>query len=358
MEKERAFDKTGISKYQEEYSISEEEYSLLGNWNMELEEQGKPMAIAAPSNDIRLGEEIRIAQNESLGRGLLGLLGNPDDAGSVSTLETSAAPQGNNNPNTAESQASAVFLSAIIDVEEGAGDTATAFLPVIIGVEEGAGAEKVCPSWKGFALSTKDLNELLNSRDVFYSIFKMSNAVEQDIAWNELKAMAIERGAKPMMFNGFKKAWGVEYGRYKSSLKAQADSERTELDNGPLSKFIGQPIALHTGEWETDNFGIKSRGKGGKDVYALRQPLTIECILVDRQTDTQKVKLAFRCGDTWKSISVPRKVAQTSREIVKLADYGLAVSSENSKQVVTYLNDLLTHNELIIPKKPDTSQMG
>jgi uncharacterized protein (DUF927 family) len=301
--------------------------------------QNKPMIIASPEQ--RLADEIRIAQKESLERGLLGLLGNPEaaSAGNVSVLETSVAPQGN-NLNTAESQASAVFF------------------PAIIGVEEGAGAEKVCPSWKGFALSTKDLNELMASRDVFYSIFQISNSVEQNIAWNELKAMAIERGAKPMMFNGFKKAWSVDYGRYKNLLKAQADSERTELDHGPLTKFIGQPIALHTGEWDTDAFGIKSRDKGDKDAYVLRQPLTIESILIDRQTNNQKVKLAFLFGNTWQSVYVPRNVAQISSEIVKLANIGLAVSSQNSRQVVGYLNALLTNNDLIIPKKPGTSQMG
>lgn len=112
---------------------------------------------------------------------------------------------------------------------------------------------------------------------------------------------------------------------------------------------------LNCGNWIADQNGIRILTMFGEKLACYHPILPIER-LFNIETKTEKVTLAyFRDGD-WKEITVDKGLIASSNKIVKLADYGIAVTSETAKSLVQYLCDIENMNQ--IPLKHSTSKFG
>lgn len=124
-----------------------------------------------------------------------------------------------------------------------------------------------------------------------------------------------------------------------------------------VTNFDGQEMELDTGEWEADEHGITKYGQFG-EVIACVHPIMPVQRLVNIDSGVEKLKLAYRKGRNWRYVVSDKKQLASSNSIIGLADYGIAVTSENARHLVTYLHDIENLNYDAIPENNSVSRLG
>lgn len=144
------------------------------------------------------------------------------------------------------------------------------------------------------------------------------------------------------------------YKQYIKTLKMMGKKDYVEN----ASNFEGQEMELDTGDWMADDYGISRIGYGGQDEIACPHPIMPVLRLNNVDTGMEKMKLAYKRGVIWQSVIIDRKQIASNNLIVGLADYGISVTSENSKSLVRYLHDVDNLNYNRIPRKKSVSRLG
>lgn len=140
-------------------------------------------------------------------------------------------------------------------------------------------------------------------------------------------------------FNSIFKQKNQEYIQY---LKAKG---------GNVIKFTDCPIEnLKCGQWNADDTGIYKL-----DYTSTMQPIKIKAcphpiipveIINNIDTNTEKVKLSFYKRKQWQYVIVERKIIASNTAIIQLSNRGIEVNSENAKNLVMYLSDIIELNSL------------
>lgn len=139
---------------------------------------------------------------------------------------------------------------------------------------------------------------------------------------------------------------------YKQSINnsnRQYDMNYTEFD--------GQELQLLTGEWICDDYGVNIGSMLG-EIQACNHPIMPIQRLVNIDSGVEKLKIAYKKGNLWRSIIVDKQTLASSNKILQLADYGVAVNSENAKYLVKYLTDIEHLNYKTIPELHSVSRLG
>lgn len=126
---------------------------------------------------------------------------------------------------------------------------------------------------------------------------------------------------------------------------------------GQSTNFNDQPIELQTGPWQADESGIFREGEF-QTVYACTHPVLPIERLINIDTGMEKLKLAYRPGRVWRTHIADKSTLASSQQIIGLADYGVSVSSETSKNLVKYIQDLEQLNYEAIPESRSISRLG
>lgn len=145
------------------------------------------------------------------------------------------------------------------------------------------------------------------------------------------------------------------YRQYVKTMRMMGGREYVEN----ASNFEGQELELNTGDWTADDYGITRPGRGeNPPETACPHPLMPVLRLTNIDTGIEKVKLAFKRGAVWRYLVCDRKQVASQNSIVGLADYGVAVTSENARYMVRYLHDVENLNYERIPEKKSVSRLG
>lgn len=133
--------------------------------------------------------------------------------------------------------------------------------------------------------------------------------------------------------------------------KNQEYIQNLKSKGGNVIKFTDCPIEnLKCGQWNADDTGIYKL-----DYTSTMQPIKIKAcphpiipieIINNIDTNTEKVKLAFYKRKQWQYVIVERKIIASNTAIIQLANRGIEVNSENAKNLVTYLSDIIELNNL------------
>lgn len=135
----------------------------------------------------------------------------------------------------------------------------------------------------------------------------------------------------------------------KENLKEQKVTANNVTDFGHIT---GE---LNCGSWIADNNGVRVLTIFGEKICCYHPILPVER-LFNIETKTEKITLAYKRGHDWKEITVDKGLIASSTKIVRLADYGVAVTSETAKDLVKYLSDVENLN--VIAEKNSTSKLG
>lgn len=157
------------------------------------------------------------------------------------------------------------------------------------------------------------------------------------------------------------KAKEVGISSFKSLWKAYLDTVQmvssTSYDN--VTEFSGQPFHLNCGSWQADDYGVYGRNMFDGEVEACNHPIMPIRRLKNIETDTEKIVLAFcKRGEQWRTITVDRKTISSTNSIIALADYGIAVNSENARNLIKYLAEVENRNLDVLPLQKSVSRLG
>lgn len=127
---------------------------------------------------------------------------------------------------------------------------------------------------------------------------------------------------------------------------------------------IQDDIAL--GDWAVDHHGVqreKSVYKHGKVIDSYTEtaspiPVLPTAILENVDTNTEKLELSFFKHNRWQKLITERSVTANRSAIIRLADKGLEVNSDNAGMLVKYIADVVAGSLFCLPHKPAKSVMG
>lgn len=176
--------------------------------------------------------------------------------------------------------------------------------------------------------------------DFLYSFYKDKFKFEQ-----YKRLMAIQ--AKEVGISGFNDLFKNYISTYHKEIKPVYTN---------FTEFEGQPLQLACGKYVC-NDDICFEGKYDIEEVCNHPIMPIER-LVNIDDNTEKLKLKYRKGFVWREIIVDKEVLASSPKIVSLAKYGIAVNSENAKNLVRYLTDIENLNFDVIEEKSSVGRLG
>lgn len=165
----------------------------------------------------------------------------------------------------------------------------------------------------------------------------------------QLKLIEYADKAKEFKIPGWRKLF--------TSYCKSVQVEQNTYNLGNLIEFKGQPLELKCGEWEANDGGI-SKMVGEYPVEACCHPIMPVERLVNIDTGTEKMRIAFRKGHMWRNLIADKKTLASSNAILELANNGIAVNSENAKYLIKYLHDIEHLNYSIIPERKSVGRLG
>lgn len=104
---------------------------------------------------------------------------------------------------------------------------------------------------------------------------------------------------------------------------------------------------------------IKETSSGDIMAYkAASCPVVISERLFNVDTETEKMEICFRYMKGWRRVLFPRSTIFDSRKIMRLADFGVSISSESAKFAVKWFDALADINRDSIPVTYSVSKLG
>lgn len=124
---------------------------------------------------------------------------------------------------------------------------------------------------------------------------------------------------------------------------------------------------ISLGDWEIDETGVwrdkklfdrNGNVKATTTEYASPIPVLPTALLVNLDSNIEKLELSFFKHNRWQQLITERSVTANKSAIIKLADKGLEVNSENATMMVKYIADVVAASLPYLPHKPAKSVMG
>lgn len=123
--------------------------------------------------------------------------------------------------------------------------------------------------------------------------------------------------------------------------------------------FDGQEMSLWCGSWQADDGGIRGTDRFGFEITACSHPILPVRRLKNVDTGLEKIELAFRRGrGGWERRIFDKSAISDARSIIRLADYGVDVSSDSAKHLVRYLSEVESLNYDVLPSTSSVGRLG
>ena len=187
--------------------------------------------------------------------------------------------------------------------------------------------------------------ELFNTDNLLRVFAEVPTALDREELFNTFREKSKE-------FKGYKKMQSL-IKAVKEDVKTTLKEQKVAANN--VTDFGHITGELNCGSWIADNNGVRVLTIFGEKICCYHPILPIER-LFNIETKTEKITLAYKRGQNWKEITVDKGLIASSTKIVRLADYGVSVTSETAKDLVKYLSDVENLN--MIAEKNSTSKLG
>lgn len=192
--------------------------------------------------------------------------------------------------------------------------------------------------------------EKITDKEVFEHIF----SIENQLARTELIVKLEERARQLGVIRGFDKllkAYQTEF------------AQRFKQRGSNVIQFTQPPIEnLKCGKWECNDTGITKSVMGAgmipQTIVACPHPILPVERLINVDSETEKIKLAFFKDNKWQYITIERSIVANKSNIIQLSDRGVEVNSENAKDLVSYIADVVSLNAKEIPVNRSTDRLG
>ena len=198
-------------------------------------------------------------------------------------------------------------------------------------------ATQLIPNWT--------YEDFLSERPYEWLYQQKDNKFMLQILLNKMQAIA-----KELKFAGFIKTWNAY---------VESKSPKATILGSNQTMFPKQPAQLDCGTYIADEYGVSRMNELGAEVEVISHPLMPIRRVTNIETFEEKLEIAYCRGkDPWKSLTVSREKLASAQKIIGLAAQGVAVNSENAKEVVKYLGTLESLNYDNLPRQNSVSHMG
>lgn len=193
-------------------------------------------------------------------------------------------------------------------------------------------------------LSMNIIESIMDEEDLLVREMNIQDAME--------RAEELKCGTKfKALINAAKKEEKRLIELAKKDIRGGAKTSNNVID------FTGCNESYDCGAWVANDAGVRTYTVMGERL-ACYHPIIPIARMINIQTGKEKVKLKFKKGDFWKDIVVDKSIIASASKIVALADFGVSVTSENSKALVSYLSDVENLNVDDIEVRNSTSKLG
>ncbi len=192
-------------------------------------------------------------------------------------------------------------------------------------------------------------DELLN-RTVIESVITLKNAEIR-----ERMLAKLERRAKELkILQNFKRLY--------KAIQAEIIQQQKQL-NSYVTEFTRAPIKLKCKNYICNDLGVvKSEFNQvlmtSVDTVVCTHPILPVERLINVDTNTEKVKLAFYKDKKWQTVIAEKNTLASKNKILQLANTGIEVNENNAKELIIYISDLLTINTETIPCNKAITHLG
>lgn len=198
-------------------------------------------------------------------------------------------------------------------------------------------ATQLIPEWT--------LDDFLSERPYEWLYAQKDNKFMLQILLNKMQTVA-----KDLKFTGFMKTWNAY---------VESKSPKATILGSNQTMFPKQPTQLDCGQYAADEYGVFRMNELGAEVEVISHPLMPVKRVTNIETFEEKLEIAYCRGrDPWKSLTVSREQLASAQKIIGLAKQGVAVNSENAKEVVRYMSTLESLNYDNLPRQNSVSHMG
>lgn len=204
--------------------------------------------------------------------------------------------------------------------------------------------------------------------EVFSAIFKESDEVRRARLIIDLEERAAELGVKVhfrILLKSYSKSEKEKEKRriQEKELRKKQEQERLRQQEAALNAetrtaFAGPYSDMLCVGWLASESGIMRVVEDGKEALACYHPILPIARLKNIESGEEQLKIAFKRNNRWQELNVSKVFTSSSVKIVSLAAHGIAVTSENSKNLVKYLADVENSNTDLIPVVESTSKLG
>ena len=163
--------------------------------------------------------------------------------------------------------------------------------------------------------------------------------------YNEIKLLCNSK-----RITGFDKSYKL----YKDSKKEVVEYDGNGLFFPELNNLI---YNTNRYEMSSENFIYEVIPNVGKILVCYHPILPIEKYK-NLEDGSEKIKIGFYKNHEWEYLIVDKSTISSSQSIVKLSDFGVAVTSENAKYLVKYLAEIENLNQDKISTNSSVSRLG
>lgn len=130
---------------------------------------------------------------------------------------------------------------------------------------------------------------------------------------------------------------------------------------------LGEGKTFQCGKYQCDANGISYVGPQGEWIQVLPHPVLPIKRIIDVETNLENLKIAYcrliqepkgNVKAEWRELITPRETLASAQRIISLAKHGIAVNSENAKEVVKYIAEIENLNYSQMDTQRSTSHMG
>lgn len=193
-------------------------------------------------------------------------------------------------------------------------------------------------------------SDQLLDREIIEKILIINNVEERERLLIKFESKAREF----KILQNFKKIYKIIQAEFIQSKK-QINSKQTQITNAPIQLKCKDYICNDLGVVKSE---FNQTLMQAEEKCVCTHPILPVERLINVDTGIEKVKLAFYKDKKWQNIITEKNTIASRNRILNLANYGLEVNENNSKEMITYLSDLLAVNTETIPCNKSIERLG
>lgn len=199
-----------------------------------------------------------------------------------------------------------------------------------------------------------DISKLDKESILQDNVFEYALSISDPLEKTKIIVDLQEKARALNVLTSFKKLLAAHVTALAQKLKSMGSS-RTNFTDCPIEP-------LKCGQWDCKDSGISKMkiSPTGEPIVitACPHPILPTERLVNLETGTEKVTLAFFKDNRWQNVTVDKSTIASKTAIVTLSDRGIEVNSENARDLVVYLSEVISLNMLEIPVYKSISRLG